>query len=42
MSLASDSPTDRKLKDYAESLKSGVRSAYKRRGLYMNEDDNDQ
>ena len=27
LSLASQSPTDRKLKDYAESLKSGVMSA---------------
>lgn len=39
MSLATDSPTERKLKDYAESLKSGVKSAYRRRGLYQDDDD---
>jgi hypothetical protein len=39
MSLGGDSPTERKLKDYAESLKSGVKSAYRRRGIYNEEDD---
>ena len=37
--LGHQTPTDRKLKDYAESLKSGVLSAHRRKGLLGDDDD---